>query len=239
MIHTSSKDEVDETFIPFFNGLDEDDEGCDKEERGPLMLNELPVPWLDNQPHGQHRIDRRSPPFVRLHNEILTFCQFITPTIQELKTREKVVVEINQLAKSVWPQCTVHLFGSQYTKILTPTSDIDIAILDVPVAEGKALTEALITFAEKVHEKINVTYLEAVVGARVPIIKFDHAESGLSVDVCLNHDSGLRTGQLLKQMARDFPPLLPLTLVLKTFLVTYQFFPYLSISIFFLLIGAT
>jgi non-canonical poly(A) RNA polymerase PAPD5/7 len=206
--------EESEAFIPFFNGLDDDESA--EEHRGPLMLNELPVPWLDNQPH---RLDKRAPPFVRLHNEILTFCQFITPTTQELRTREKVVVEVNQLAKSIWPQCTVHLFGSQYTKILTPTSDIDIAILDVPIPEGKSLTDALILLAEKIHEKINVTYLEAVVGARVPIIKFDHAESGLSVDICLNNDSGLRTGQLMKQMTRDFPPLLPLTLVLKTFLV--------------------
>lgn len=222
MNSSSQSGEEDESFIPFFNGLDDiQGEGEEEEHRGPLMLNELPVPWLDNQPHGQQRLDRRAPPFVRLHNEILTFCQFITPTTQELRIRERVVVEVNQLAKSVWPQCTVHLFGSQYTKILTPTSDIDIAILDVPIPQGKTLADALILFAEKIHEKINVTYLEAVVGARVPIIKFDHAESGLSVDICLNHDSGLRTGQLMKQMARDFPPLLPLTLVLKMFLVSF------------------
>jgi DNA polymerase sigma len=219
----------DTGFISFFNKStcddDDDEDGMaqelGKEERGPLMLNELPVPWLDAQ-HLQ-KMEHRAPPFVRLHNEILTFCQFITPTPAEMKTREKVVIELNLLAKSLWPTCGVHLFGSQYTNILTPTSDIDIAILEVPIPSGKSLVDMLVEFAGKIHEKINVSYLEAVTGARVPIIKFDHAESGLSVDICLNHDSGLRTGQLMKKLARDFPPLLSLTLVLKTFLVSRSF----------------
>ena len=68
---------------------------------------------------------------------------------------------------------------------------------------------------------MKVSYIEPVVNARVPILKFDLVESGLSVDICINLDSGLRTGQLMVDYLKDYPPLQPLLLVLKVFLVSY------------------
>ena len=50
-------------------------------------------------------------------------------------------------------------------------------------------------------------------------VKFDHARTGISVDICLNNSSGLVTGKLIKGFVRKYPPLRPLTIVLKMFLV--------------------
>ena len=52
-------------------------------------------------------------------------------------------------------------------------------------------------------------------------VKFDHRRTGISVDICLNNDSGLHTGKLIKGFVRAYPPLRPLTLVLKMFLVRH------------------
>lgn len=187
-----------------------------QDEEDMVLMSDIRVPWL----RGSSGLERRAPPFVRLHNEVLTFCQFISPTAAELAVREDLVQEITTIMKALYADCKVHVFGSQMTKILTLSSDIDLAVLDIPIAEGQTLPDIMMTIASKLRQKLDVSYLEAIVNTRVPIIKFDHVTSGLSVDICFNHDSGLRTGVLMKQLTRDFPPLLPLTLVLKTFLVS-------------------
>ena len=45
------------------------------------------------------------------------------------------------------PKAAVRIFGSQMTKILTPSSDLDIAVLDVP--EGDMTTTDLLYELEK------------------------------------------------------------------------------------------
>jgi hypothetical protein len=61
--------------------------------------------------------------------------------------------------------------------------------------------------------------LQVIRSAKVPIVKFDHRRSGISVDICVNNDSGITTGRLLRKYVREYPPLRPLTMVLKVFLV--------------------
>ena len=38
------------------------------------------------------------------------------------------------------------------------------------------------------------------------------------MDICINNDSGLRTGQIMRKFVRDFPPMRPLCMLLKMFL---------------------
>lgn len=72
---------------------------------------------------------------------------------------------------------------------------------------------------EEAIRKLNiVSYIEVIAQAKVPILKFDHLSSGISVDVCINNDSGLRTGKIMRNFVQQFPPLRPLTMVLKVFL---------------------
>ena len=165
---------------------------------------------------------------IQLHNEILNFCQFIAPTPKELEVREKVIKELRQTVVSFWPTATVEVFGSQLTSILIPSSDIDVAVLNVPLKATETVADLIAELAVHIRKEIKVSYIEAVVNARVPIIKYDHLESGISVDICINHDSGLRTGKFINDMMKVYPPLRPLTVVLKIFLVRKSLF---SISI--------
>lgn len=182
------------------------------------ILNTIIPPWITDR--SKNSLERKAPPLVRLHNEILQFCQFISPTKEELAARIKAIDEIKRVVLSHWPEAKVHVFGSQLTNILLPSSDIDIAVLDVPIASDETVTDAILSLTDRIRHSIPVSYLEAVVNARVPIIKYDHSESNLSVDICINHDSGLRTGELILKASEQYPPLKPLSLVLKTFLVS-------------------
>lgn len=202
---------MDEDFVAFSKDESEEAGG-----NAPVLLTSTAAPWLKYS----DSYDRYAPPLVRLHNEILTFCEYIAPTNSELRTRDSVVSEITEIVHALWPKCTVNVFGSQMTRILTPTSDLDIALLEVPEGEKFDIQEALLTLASKFIESGLFSYCEAIVNAKVPIVKMDHISSGISIDVCINQDSGLKTGKIVRKLVRDFPPLRPLTIVLKVFLVS-------------------
>lgn len=206
---------MDEDFVAFSKDETEAAGG-----NAPVLLTSTAAPWL----RYSTSYDHYAPPLIRLHNEILTFCEYIAPSNSELRVRDSVVAEITEIVHSLWPTCTVHVFGSQMTRILTPTSDLDIALLDVPEGENFDIQETLLTLATKFTNSGLFSYCEAIVNAKVPIVKMDHISSGISLDVCINQDSGLKTGKIVRKLVRDYPPLRPLTIVLKVFLVCFTVF---------------
>jgi len=182
----------------------------------PALITDVRAPWMQYC-QSDTEGDSSSTSLVRLHNEILTFCEYIAPTKAELAAREQVVNEIIQITKEIWPQAEIKIFGSQMTKILTPSSDLDVAIINVPEGDG-GLIERLYDLEKIIREKDLVTYIEVLSNAKVPIVKLDHRRTGISIDICLNNTSGLSTGKLIKGFVRTYPPLRPLTMVLKMFL---------------------
>jgi non-canonical poly(A) RNA polymerase PAPD5/7 len=73
-----------------------------------------------------------TPPFIKLHNEIVSFMKLMSPTPQELEIREQMVRRITTLATHVFHKegidCEVLPFGSQVTGLSLPGSDIDFVI---------------------------------------------------------------------------------------------------------------
>jgi len=228
---------MDEDFLAFSKVDEEKDFDDGGEDRAPALLTSTPAPWLAYS--FQH--DKKAPPFVRLHNEILTLCEYIAPSVHEMNQRDALLIEVTEIIHSLWPKSTVSVFGSQMTKILTPTSDLDILVMNVPETKHDPL-EMYNTLAEKLKDSSLVSYVEAITNAKVPIVKFDHRKSGISVDICINNDSGVRTGKLIRKFVREYPPLRPLVLVLKMFLVGFSLdilinFHRLSYYLFLLLIS--
>lgn len=207
---------MDEDFLAFSKVDEEKDFDDGGEDQAPALLTSTPAPWLTYS----YQNDKKAPPFVRLHNEILTLCEYIAPSVHEMNQRDAVLSEVTEIIHSLWPKSTVSVFGSQMTKILTPTSDLDILIMNVPESKHEPL-EMYNTLAEKLKDSLLVSYVEAITNAKVPIVKFDHRKSGISVDICINNDSGVRTGKLIRKFVREYPPLRPLVLVLKMFLVSF------------------
>lgn len=80
-------------------------------------------------------------------------------------------------------------------------------------------TEPLYVMEAAILKRGIAKYVEVIASARVPIIKMDHAASGISVDILCNNFSGVETGKLMKKFVREYPPLRPLTILLKYFLV--------------------
>jgi non-canonical poly(A) RNA polymerase PAPD5/7 len=162
-------------------------------DRNGVLMTSLSAPWLQ---YGDSTGCFN--PFNRLHNEILSFCDYLLPTREELAVRKDVILEFKDIIKQVFPSATMHIFGSQMAQILTPSSDIDIAILDVPGSD----VNALYSLEVELKKRNVASYLEVISNAKVPIVKLDHLRSGISIDICVNNSSGLDTGKLIRKFVR-------------------------------------
>ncbi|KAF1778190.1 polymerase, nucleotidyl transferase domain [Phytophthora cactorum] len=193
-------DEADDGFIEF--AVDEDGHRKSSKKKEDPQKEEKRVLQLESRPWMRQRkgyVNRNV--YECLHDEIMDFVTFISPTEDEVSSRAQLVQEMRDIVKGLWPEATVETFGSHYTQMFLPQSDIDMVLFGVP--EGK---EPLFKLAQCLEEKDLVSYLEVIDKARIPIVKMVHKESDIHVDVSFNH------------YMRVYPSFRPLTLVLKYFM---------------------
>ncbi|KAJ7300053.1 hypothetical protein O6H91_Y086900 [Diphasiastrum complanatum] len=168
--------------------------------------------WTPLQLGGIGRI--RSP-LLQLHQEIVNFCEFIAPTQEEEQERVAAIQRVCDVVKSIWPHCTVKVFGSSATGLFLPTSDVDVVILnsgcEVPQNGLKALATAF-------RRKSMVKNLQVIGKARVPIIKFVEVRSKIAFDISFDVPNGPDAAEFIKEAIAALPPLKPLCMVLKMFL---------------------
>jgi non-canonical poly(A) RNA polymerase PAPD5/7 len=58
--------------------------------------------------------------FQRLHDELMAFADWISPTQKEHETRQMVIHLIRKAIVNQWPDADVHAFGSQNTQLYMP-----------------------------------------------------------------------------------------------------------------------
>jgi len=78
----------------------------------------------------------------------------------------------------------------------------------------------LLATALREHWLDDLSYLEVIENTRIPLVKFTHAPTNISIDVCFSQTSGVKAAGLLNQYMEALPPLRPLTFVLKKFLLS-------------------
>jgi DNA polymerase sigma len=115
-------------YIPF--GIDgEDSDKGDTHDLPIALMTSASAPWIS---HPMMSSLSSSSKFIYLHNEILSFCELIAPSREDTVIRKKLLNELTEIVNETFPTASVHVFGSQYTGILTPSSDLDLAVLNVP-----------------------------------------------------------------------------------------------------------
>lgn len=89
-------------------------------------------PWFDDETPWTPA----SAPLVGLHNEILRFCDLVSPSPGECHARTCALDDVKGVLSKLWPECQVKVFGSELTGLALPASDLDIACLGVPSFGG-------------------------------------------------------------------------------------------------------
>jgi len=171
-------------------------------------VSEDQPPWLVVRPYLENTV-------LRLHEELLDFAQFMKHTREEVVARRKWVRTIGNSCRALWPDCQVRVFGSFFTGLCLPNGDVDVAVLDVPCKPATAMK----ILADHMLGKGEISWLEIIESAKVPVVKLRSQASGLRADVVFNQEDGLNTSRFTRARLKEFPQMRPLLLFLKYFLL--------------------
>ncbi|CAM0947488.1 unnamed protein product [Alopecurus aequalis] len=193
------------------------DHDCPDEEDddGGEQPNENPV----SQSNPRHLRVKMRRGWVECRHDINAFAPGLLSIYESLKPseehRSKQSQLIDSLTKSVskeWPNAQLHLYGSCANSFGTSHSDVDVC-LEIDIGEGSAV-ELLLRLAEVLRAD-NFEDVEAVTGARVPIVRMVDAGSGFSCDICVNNLFAVANTKLLKDYAQIDGRLLQLASIVK------------------------
>ncbi|GAB5366137.1 hypothetical protein AAMO2058_001118800 [Amorphochlora amoebiformis] len=183
-----------------------------------FKFEDLSAPWTFGKRYpGSNRL-------ISLHEEILDFVQWISPTQAEAKIRSDLVSRVQNVVSArneryqpatADTKVEIKAFGSFITDLYLPSSDVDMVLTGVKLGPTKSV---LYNLAFDIKKAGVAKSVEVIANARVPIIKFVDSASGLSVDICFNNDSGFHAAKIVNKHASMFVPFRPLVMVLKFFL---------------------
>lgn len=184
-------------------------QNIENEDEGGVWSNDASPSWLTYRP------ELKRFPVLQLHEEILEFTAWIEPTKAENAARGKVILQIESIIKKRFSSAIVEPFGSYYTGLNLPIGDIDLCIYNVPTTNKFKEVDILRGVALSLLNEGICSGMEVIDTARVPIIKFTHAQTGLSIDICYAQESGRDSSHYIMRQMERYPAIRPLVLVLK------------------------
>ncbi|ORX54819.1 hypothetical protein BCR36DRAFT_410625 [Piromyces finnis] len=152
-----------------------------------------------------------------LHEEILDFVKYISPTPEEKYMREYALNKISDVILKLWPNTIVKTFGSYKTNLYLPTSDVDIVIMN----EDLFVPSCFFDLEEALEEAGVTSKIEVIDKARIPIIKLVEKETGYHFDISANTESGLKSAKIMEKFLENSgykQAIVALVLVIKQFL---------------------
>jgi len=152
---------------------------------------------------------------LRLHEELLDFAHFMKHTPAEVQARTRWVKALKGACRKIWPSCKVQVFGSFFTGISLPNGDVDMVVTkmtDEPSVAMKKLGELLLASGE-------VSSLELIEAAKVPVLKVRSQACGLRADVVFNQPDGIKSSEWVRDRLEEYPQMRPMIVFLKYFLL--------------------
>lgn len=200
--------------LRLLSGLDDDDTGAALTggRESSSGIASIATSLLQRGIKTQQGLPNRSP-LLRLHEEILDFAAFVTPTPSEAAIATKALAIVRDNIIELFPHAKVEVFGSRANGLVLPTSDWDIALFGV---QGSSMN--MRKLASEFDRKGLITKHEVIDSARVPIVKLWEKQSGIQIDISFNARSALVSRALIADYLHRYPPVRPLVLLLKYFL---------------------
>lgn len=197
----SSNKIIDENpdFIPF------DDNKSDNDKKVKIDC----ISWMNEN-------IKKSYGYSKLHNEILSFYNFIKPTKEEDELRNKTYNIIRCAIISKFPLFEVSLYGSFPLNIHLPDSDIDIVVLTNN--ENMFSDETLFNEIKSSIYNRNISKSIKKIDAKVPILKVLVEETGIEVDISINKSDGYKSLNDISNILTNLKSLSILIYVVKYFL---------------------
>ena len=168
---------------------------------------------------------------LKLHYEILDFCDFIQLTNEEKLLREKSFNYIKSVIEEKFSEYRCRLYGSFKLGLSLPDSDIDMLIIESEEKEKDKdkdknseddnsqlkkikVNEIIKSIYNVLYSTNKFSYIE-MIKAKVPIIKCTLKETGINVDISFFRRNGTDAVDIIDKVLKEFPEIKPLLLVIK------------------------
>ena len=135
----------------------------------------------------------------------------------EIRQRHEVAHLIETSLKEYFPECVSHLFGSSVNGVGFKESDVDIYIdlqkePSLLKKSDSEIGEKIVSILKKIPE---ITNVEGILGARIPIVRFVHVESNLKCDLSFHNMMSVMNSKFLKMCQQADPRINTLMIVIK------------------------
>ncbi|KAG0367328.1 hypothetical protein BGZ54_004050 [Gamsiella multidivaricata] len=188
----------------------QDDEETDP-ELAPITGPPPGCPWMGHRNYAAMASVPRM-----LTQELKDFVEFISPTREEHQIRKYVLRRIRDIIQELWSDADVMVFGSFDTRLYLPTSDLDVVV----IRDKAFFKEDLHRLSNHLRVTQSAVEISVIASAKVPIVKFKEAISGIAVDISFNIINGVQSGAVINSFIDEMPALRPLTMLIKHFLMT-------------------
>lgn len=162
----------------------------------------------------------------RLHNEVLAFYNWVKPRQFEQIVRQDIVDRLERAFQKRYSGVQIRAFGSFASGLYLPTADIDLVLLSTSFmktgirafGERKGQIYAFAGFVKTSGLAVDGT-VEAIAGARVPILKWVDKLTGLRIDMSFDNDSGILANTTFQEWKQQYPAMPVIVSVIKQFLL--------------------
>ncbi|QIW95201.1 hypothetical protein AMS68_000719 [Peltaster fructicola] len=175
-------------------------------------------------------------PGSRLHQEINDFYNYVQPLEQEEVVRLDLVRRISDTVQ-MWGDSRgqrdleVHVFGSFASGLYLPDADMDIVVLSksfrrdgkpvIGVGGGSSMSPRSLGSQLQRAGIVRPGTLVCIMGARVPLIKFVDALTGIKVDISFENASGLVAISTFDEWKEKYPAMPVLVVLIKQLLAMH------------------
>ncbi|KAG6839850.1 hypothetical protein C0991_011086, partial [Blastosporella zonata] len=154
-----------------------------------------------------------------LHKEVEAFTTYISPSPIEDEVRSLIVSLISRAVTRSFPDASVHPFGSYQTKLYLPLGYVTFERYKTPSLTGLRRDIDLVILSESMAYNDKVTVLHALANtlkragitervtiiakAKVPIVKFITTHGRFNVDISVNQENGIVSGNIINGFLKD------------------------------------
>ncbi|TDH67278.1 hypothetical protein CCR75_003112 [Bremia lactucae] len=167
--------------------------------------------------------------YSNLSRQVEEFVQYVDTTLATIKRHKQQAVDFLQgMVRTLWPDAVIDVYGSSYTGLALPVSDIDCVLVSRSLEEMQPLA-VLEVLAAEVERRLWMKKVELLRSAKIPVLKMtyslDSTEQEVLLDLTCGHSAGhtgIEARDYIYSLKKEMPALRPLVMVLKEHLVCKQ-----------------
>ena len=169
----------------------------------PAVTTTIPLPWT-----SPATLSLTSHPILQLHQEILDFAAFTSPTQSLVVIRKSLTSELIAVLQGLCPGLSLSSYGSTQTGLSLGSSDLDLRIV-LPNSEADS------AILQKISDYLSLNgYLSVYIGnAKVPIVRIERESRPKRVEIS---QTPAESPWIYNEIAQK-PEIRPLILVLKAY----------------------